>query len=322
METPHQFDAFGSGSGRRPGVCVLMADALASAAASGGRVLLCDAVELAIAHADVTGRFEIRTGDRYAALWRRFGKVMEREHKSPRVCDVTEEATRVFVEAWTSYHRPASVATKRLRLSALRALFRTLRELRIASTDPSIDVDLPSRVTDLCRPFTDDEIERCRWHTLAATAETRRPAAWALMEAGATTVEVGLIRIADLDPADPELWIPGGPKTRPRRVPLNSWSETQLRRRAVTLGGDPDEPLAVRTAGTQDVIRNSTTALLRSVIRAASFGPDPLAGPTSITAWLAQSILTDTGRIEDVARRLGMSSLDRAARAAHWVWSS
>jgi len=283
-------------------------------------VLLVDAVHLAMDHGDATGMFENREGSRYKGLWRHFAMVMRTVSDRPCVCDVTEEAVLTFVESWTTKLQPAGIATKRLRLSALRALFRALRELHIASTDPSVDIVLPIRTTDQYRPFTTDEIELCRWNALATTARTRRPVVWATMEAGASTSEVGVVLVRHFDRASRELYLPGSPKTVPRTVPVNDWSYRQLCRRADLFPDDPDRPLAVPAPGDHDKARNSVTAVLRAVIRRSGFGPDPHVGPTSITSWLARTVLEETGQIEVVARRLGMRSLDRAARAAHWDW--
>jgi hypothetical protein len=39
-----------------------------------------------------------------------------------------------------------------------------------------------------------------------------------------------------------------------------------------------------------------------------------------VAAWAGARVFADTGRIELVARALGMRSLDQAARAIAWDW--
>jgi len=42
--------------------------------------------------------------------------------------------------------------------------------------------------------------------------------------------------------------------------------------------------------------------------------------PLSVVAWAGRKILDDTGRIDEVARRLGMQSLDRTANLIAFDW--
>jgi integrase/recombinase XerC len=46
----------------------------------------------------------------------------------------------------------------------------------------------------------------------------------------------------------------------------------------------------------------------------AGLGDDPGVRPISVVGWAGHKILEETGRIEAVAERLGMRSLDRTAR--------
>ena len=42
--------------------------------------------------------------------------------------------------------------------------------------------------------------------------------------------------------------------------------------------------------------------------------------PASVVGWAGRRILAETGRIDEVARRLGMASLDRTARFIAFDW--
>ena len=53
--------------------------------------------------------------------------------------------------------------------------------------------------------------------------------------------------------------------------------------------------------------------------RAGVSGPDVTA--RSVTAWAGWQVLEQTGRIEDVAKRLGPASLDNAAALLGYQWA-
>jgi len=57
--------------------------------------------------------------------------------------------------------------------------------------------------------------------------------------------------------------------------------------------------------------------------RASSAGlsGEPDVRPLSVAAWAVVKIFEQTSRIEDVAGRLGMRSLDRAALLIGWDWN-
>ena len=48
---------------------------------------------------------------------------------------------------------------------------------------------------------------------------------------------------------------------------------------------------------------------------------EPDVRPGSVVAWAGRRIFEETGSIEEVARRLGIRSLDRAARLIGWGWA-
>ncbi|MDP1821431.1 MAG: hypothetical protein Q8K58_16250 [Acidimicrobiales bacterium] len=60
---------------------------------------------------------------------------------------------------------------------------------------------------------------------------------------------------------------------------------------------------------------------MTDVLRRAGLCGEPDVRPASIAGRAGMQILEESGRIEEVARRLGMRSLDRAARFIGWTWS-
>lgn len=64
----------------------------------------------------------------------------------------------------------------------------------------------------------------------------------------------------------------------------------------------------------------SACVAIVDVLRRAGLAVEPDVRPASIVAWAGQRILADTGRIDEVARCLGMASLDRTARFIAFDW--
>jgi integrase/recombinase XerC len=57
------------------------------------------------------------------------------------------------------------------------------------------------------------------------------------------------------------------------------------------------------------------------VLRRAGLASEPDVRPVSVPAWVGVQVLAETGRIDEVARRLGVRSLDRAAALIGWDWT-
>jgi integrase len=123
-----------------------------------------------------------------------------------------------------------SVATMRLRRSALRLMFRAARDLGLVDGDPTLDLVLPSRTDETARPLTDLEVQRCERAALEDLASTRLVVPWALGEATARTAEIPNLRMADLDLDVGQVWIHGSSKTEPRWGLLTKWGVAQIER--------------------------------------------------------------------------------------------
>jgi len=294
--------------------------ALAGAAAVSSQVTLGGARTLAAEHLTATGALTTLSLERFSGLWGRFQRFAERVCGVVLVAEVDEPVVRDFLGARTSTGGLPSVSTARARLTAVRLLFRALRELRLADSDPTLDIRLARRSYPSVRALTDKEVEACRWASLATLVATREPAVWALAEAGASTGEIGFVRAADLEPVAGRVWVGGGRKGVARWLPLTEWEATQLERRAGRVGADT--ALAYPGGGSYDSRRSSVTAVLTRVLRRAGLGAVEGVQPRSISAWLGRRVLDDTGRIEAVAHRLGLRSLDLAADIIGWDWSA
>lgn len=217
-----------------------------------------------------------------------------------------------------------SVATMHLRRSALRLFYRMLRQLGLCDGDPTIDVALPPRSSLAVRPLTDDEIVVCRSYSLQTLTATRQPAAWALAEATARTSEIHHILVSDLDFTNSRVWIHGSSKAEPRWGSLSDWGAIQLARRVGSLDTviTNDPAVAYEGHGSEESGQVSSCIAIAETLTRAGIGKEPDVRPGSVVAWAGRKAFEQTGSIEEVARRLGMRSLDRAARFIGWGWKA
>src|SRR5438105_6099494 len=268
-----------------------------------------------------------QTTSRMAELLVRFTIFLEKGLRLGSVEDITAEHASRFVFAGISKpvgpQRP-SMATMHLRRSALRLYFRTLRQIGIAVGDPTQDLVLPARSCLAVRPLTDDEIVVCRSFSLQTLTATRQPAAWALAEATARTSEIPHIVVSDLDFTNRRVWIHGSSKAEARWGALSEWGATQLARRVGSLKNVPGEDPAVayEGRGSEESAQASSCIAIAETLTRAGIGREPDVRPGSVVAWAGRRIFEETGSIEEVARRLGIRSLDRAARFIGWGWAA
>ena len=268
-----------------------------------------------------------QSSHRMTELLVRFTIFAEQGLRLGSVQDVTTEHAKSFIFAGLSNRhrsRRPSVATMHLRRSALRLYFRTLRQLGVEVGDPTQDLALPPRSCLAVRPLTDDEIVVCRSFSLQTLTATLQPAAWGLAEATARTSEIPHILVSDIDLGNRRVWIHGSSKAEARWGELSEWGVTQLARRVEHLGKrrEQDPHLAYTRAGSVESRQASSCIAIAETLQRAGIGKEPDVRPGSVVAWAGVRIFTETGRIEEVARRLGMRSLDRAARFIGWDWAS
>lgn len=254
-------------------------------------------------------------------LARRFERFVADGLGKASLADVTPTDVRLFVEA-DSAAGPAGVSTMHLRRSVLRLLFRTGRSLALCDGDPTLDLVLPRKSPLAARPLDDEEVALCRSAALHTLTSTRLAAAWALVEATARTAELPRLTVADVDLADRRVWLHGSGRTVPRWGLLSAWGATQLERHLPTLPSTvADQPLVYRGNGSAQSRQASACVAIGEVLARAGLAGEPDVRPLSVTAWAGRRILTETSRIEVVAGRLGMRSLDRAARLIGFNWA-
>jgi integrase/recombinase XerC len=182
---------------------------------------------------------------------------------------------------------------------------------------------LPPRSFLAVRPLTDDEIVGCRSFSLQTLTATRQPAAWALAEATARTSEIPHILDSDLDFTNRRVWIHGSSKAEARWGLLSDWGATQLAGRVESLKNVPaeDPAVAYEGRGSEESAQASSCIAIAETLMRAGIGREPDVRPGSVVAWAGRRIFEETASIEEVARRLGIRSLDRAARFIGWGWA-
>ena len=89
----------------------------------------------------------------------------------------------------------------------------------------------------------------------------------------------------------------------------------------LTKGLEGDPHVAYTGGGSEESRQASSCIAVAETLQRAGIGREPDVRPGSVVAWAGVRIFSETGRIEEVARRLGMRSLDRAARFIGWDWA-
>jgi integrase len=257
---------------------------------------------------------------RVSGILERFASFTDTAFGVDSVDLVTAEIAAAFVYSVLPDGSDPSASLLHLRRSALRLLFRSLRESGMTVGDPTLDLVLPPRSPLTTRPLADDEVVLCRGHALWSLSDLRRASAWALAEATCRSVEVAQIRVSDLDLEGRRVWIHGGRTTAPRWGHLTEWGVVQLRRRIESLPDDPATRVVYGGAGDVGTGQVSASVAIGDVLTRAGLAGERDVRPASVAAWAGRRVLAESDRIDEVARRLGMSSLDRTARFIAFDW--
>jgi integrase/recombinase XerC len=283
-----------------------------------GSVTVDEAVAFAVDRAGSAALIASSSLTTFARIWRGFSRFARLACDAPTVGSVDADVVTRYLSAATRSGRRPSPSTQRLRCSALRFLFRVLRDNGLASHDPTLDVTLPNRGASIVRPLTTPEVERCRLAAPATLLSTREPAAWALLETGGSTTEIGNIRHGHVNVVAATVVL-GHDTSVERLAPLTPWGAAHLRRRRVETAATDDWVLVASSTSDGHARRTRATELVRSVMRRAGVGGEGVSA-RSVTVWAGRQVLDDTGRIEDVALRLGLASLDAAAALIGHDW--
>jgi integrase/recombinase XerC len=258
---------------------------------------------------------------RVAAILQAFAAFCANGHEISTLGDVTPAIAQQFLSAPCSDGSNASLRLRHLRRTSLRLLFRAARSTGWPGGDATLDLALPPRPGRSTRPLTDDEVALCRSCAVWSLTDSRRAAAWALAEATCRTGELPYVRVDDVDLDQSRVWLHGGRRTTPRWGYLTEWGMAQVERRLTAASALPPEAgLIYQGSEQRDGGRVSSSLALLDVLRRAGLADEPGVRPSSIVAWAGRQVLAETGRIDLVALRLGLTRLDTTADFIGWDW--
>lgn len=141
-----------------------------------------------------------------------------------------------------------------------------------------------------------------------------RPESHGRRQAGIRTGELAKVTVADVDLEAGVVHAPGCRSALARTAPLTDWGRAQLGRRLRALPSEPGRPLTYEGDGSDKSKQAASCIAITDCLTRAGLGNDPAVRPVSVTAWAGRKVFEETGRIDQVAARLGMRSLDRTAR--------
>ncbi len=308
---------------------------------TGRRVVLVTALELSNrpltlpeGFAMVTARWH-SLGELAASTQQRLGGVL---------ANAVARAERLGITTWDDFDHPIagkfvhspttegstpSISTQHLRRSAIRIAFSTLRELDLASGDPTLDLALPPRSQLAARATSDDEIILLRMHA-TTDRDSRQPTVLALTEATSTTGETPRISVLDLDdPKAPrQVRLPGALHVKPRIGQLSDWGSRVIAyevRRRRSVGIADAAPLTYSGSLPDSTSPQAATCVsIQKIMRRAGLDREPDLHPRSIIYWSGRNAfdLAPTDKVEAAARAMGISSLDTAARRIDYSWDT
>ncbi|MEU3322064.1 hypothetical protein [Streptomyces sp. NPDC006785] len=276
------------------------------------------------------GDMAIETVDLYIQISERFDRFAG-AHDIHRMDDVTGQLTERFFGAPGRDRRnnitlvPEN-STRRQRRSALASLFAHARDLGLTQAAPLLDSPpIPRPPRAIGAELTDEEVETLQFHAERGMPATRHAALLGLLLSGLSSAETSQAGPGDLDFTQATVTTAGSTHTSPRTCPLSSWEVRVLRLRAGYLAehrpgqrrlvtNDSSTPYTAQAsvgAGFNEIARRSGLATATRKVE-----------PRDITRYVARQILLQTGQISEVARQLGLSSLDNAAALAGLAWQS
>jgi integrase/recombinase XerC len=244
--------------------------------------------------------------------------------------DVGAAHCQGFIDAPTTAGASPELTTRHARRTALRMLFRTLRQVGLCAADPTLDQRLPARSVTAARPLSDVEVTLCRASARlgeAGAVSLQRATAWALAETTAMTSEISRIRLSDVDDPHAPRWVqlPGTRRLDPRLGQLTDWGAAIVARQLRVLAGNQAGPhtlLTYRGRGVpgQDKAQSATCNAIGAILDLAGLSSEPDIRPASVRNWAGRRLYDGGMPIEQVARRMGCWSLDTAATAIALTW--
>jgi site-specific recombinase XerD len=275
------------------------------------------------------GEFTGQTLDKCGETVARFARRLEAQGVSSPA-GIRPAHCQGFVDAATVKGQPPELTTRHARRSALRMLFRSLRELGHDVGDPTIDLQLPARSDSSARPLSEVEVTLCRASSRGGEAGGRslhRAVCWALGETTAVTSEISAIRVGDVDNQQSPRWVrlPGTRRHDPRLGELSDWGSRIVARQLELLTQRRCTPATLLTYRGQGVpgqapAQSAVCNAIGGVLGLAGLSEEPDVRPASLRNWAGRRLYDAGMPIERVARRMGARTLDSAATDIALDW--
>lgn len=230
--------------------------------------------------------------------------------------------------------QPVAAATSRLRQSALRGAATTWLSRGLIASAPVPPLVFTRSAPGLPQPLTPSEARKLRAQGRLGTGDTFHPAVVAAALSGASQSELSRLVLADLNLETRSLHVISTDRQTARFVPLGPQGleamTHRLRDAAKTAKSGHDKlqsdsyPLVLRRSLASYAPNAIAPAVGNTIARAIrTAGLDrPGIRPGSLRDYAANQLYARTQRVEDVARLLGLASLDRTARLIDPVWQS
>jgi integrase len=251
---------------------------------------------------------------------------------APMVCDLSTNLLLLWTNAANAYTgEPVPETTRCARRAVASSFFHTCFRLGISDVNPAQALPARKSRDRYVHPFTPEQIDQLKDQAAAAHKETKGPAVLALVLIGCSSGEVGAIRAKDIYLS--EMLVNahgGGDRFAQRWLPIDDpWAFGQLAARLRALAdkypdGWQDRFIAYDPQpGKDDDARRraaATSMTVGKIIERAGLKVNGVTRVASITEFVARRVFLQTGRVEAVAARLGLSKLDDAAHLCGYEW--
>lgn len=261
------------------------------------------------------------------------------------LCDVSSELLFAWVNSLTARgNRVPTQDMRSLRSTVARTFYLACFRLGYTDQNPAAALSEVRRPARYVCSLTEDEVVALKrasdfdakhdaTHGGYEDGSSKAAAAVALALLGAQSGEVGAVRCTDVRLTDGLVWAHGGGQRYVDRwLPIDDgWAFEVLVARVAFLArqhpGDwADRPVAYspvpggNSTSEINARRSATSMLIGKALERAGLKQPGRIRVASINEYVAARVLAKTGRIEAVAARLGMRSLDAAAHVASYDW--
>lgn len=250
------------------------------------------------------------------------------------VCDLSTNLLLDWMNAANAYTgAPVPESTRHARKAVASSFFHTCFRLGVTDQNPAQALPARPSLRRYVHPFAPEQVDLLKTQAAARYNATKGPAALALVLLGCSSGEVGSIRARDIHLSEMLVDAHGGGNRYAQRwLPIDDpWAFDQLAARLRRLaekypvdwqdryvaytptGGKPDDPRRRASA---------TSMTVGKIIERAGLKVNGVTRVASITEYVARRVFLETGRVEQVAARLGLSKLDDAAHICGYDWQT